>query len=101
MTLDINELLEEALTNVRSDRLMTKKLAEDVAEFIGTITERHATVGIVAAKYLETLQRSNEQIIKIATLVKTQKKQDNEVEKLGQSEKNDIYEEFEGKKDGT
>ena len=30
--------------------------------------DRHKEVGIIAAKYLETLQRSNEQLVKIAAL---------------------------------
>ena len=31
--------------------------------------DRHKEVGLIAAKYLETLQRSNEQLVKLAALI--------------------------------
>jgi hypothetical protein len=34
---------------------------------------RHTEVGTVAAKYVETLQRSNEQLVKLVTLLEKKK----------------------------
>ena len=100
MKLSIDDLLDEALTNVRADRELTKKMAEDVTEWIANTPERHTQAGMTASKYLETLQRSNEQIIKIATLIRSMKRPADDDEKLEDSEKTAIYEEFEGDKSG-
>lgn len=61
-------LIEKALENADEDRSSAKELLEGVSAYIGQSTERFKEAGMVAAKYLETLQRSNEQIIKIAEL---------------------------------
>ena len=57
--------LEEAITNIHDDRKIATELLRDVSEYIGKNKERHKDVGQVAAKYLETLQRSNEQLVKL------------------------------------
>tara|TARA_Y100000310_G_C20500836_1_gene723900 strand:+ start:27 stop:332 length:306 start_codon:yes stop_codon:yes gene_type:complete len=71
--------LGEAISNIRDDRKTTKKLLEDLVKTMSSSPEDdvHKQVGIVAAKYVETLQRSNEQLVKIVTLL--QKRQNKEV----------------------
>jgi len=49
---------------------------------------RHREVGQVAAKYVETLQRSNEQLVKVVTLL--QKKQGGTTE-LSDLDKTEIF----------
>ena len=49
---------------------------------------RHREVGLVAAKYLETLQRSNEQLVKLAALM--QKKASNN-DKITEEDKQEIF----------
>ena len=49
---------------------------------------RHGQVGQIAAKYVETLQRSNEQLVKIAALI--QKKTKSDVG-LTENDKNEIF----------
>jgi hypothetical protein len=66
---NINKLTEEALNNIKSDRALTMTLLADLMTYIQTSNERHQTTGPVAAKYLETLQRSNEQLVKIVTML--------------------------------
>ena len=44
-------------------------MLNDVSEYIGQNKERHKDVGQVAAKYLETLQRSNEQLVKLTGML--------------------------------
>ena len=61
--------LEEAITNIHDDRKIAAELLQDVAEYIGKNKERHKDVGNVAAKYLETLQRSNEQLVKLTGML--------------------------------
>jgi hypothetical protein len=66
---EIDKLIEEATTNVKEDRAATKVLLTNLMKYMAGTDDRHREVGIVAAKYLETLQRSNEQLVKIASLV--------------------------------
>ena len=67
---DFESYISEAITNIRSDRALASKLLIDLVQFMKQQSD-HATLGSTAAKYLETLQRSNEQLVKItATLGK-------------------------------
>ena len=69
----IDNYLEEAIGNIRNDREVTNELLGDLIVYLSEDEARHREVGQVAAKYVETLQRSNEQLVKIVTLL--QKKQ--------------------------
>ena len=91
MTKDFELLAEEALTNIREDRDQTKDLLRDLIKYISSEEHRHKDVGLIAAKYVETLQRSNEQLVKIAGL-----KQKTEKESLGLSpeERDEIFKEL-------
>ena len=72
-----NEKLEdyfsEAIKNVRDDRAITSKLLLEIMNYINGNEERHQTSGHTAAKYVETLQRSNEQLVKLVTLLEKKK----------------------------
>ena len=89
----ISKYLEEAVLNIREDRKRALSLLNDIADFIGQNQERHKDVGQTAAKYLETLQRSNEQLVKISTLLEKNNK--DEYGDLDKEEANSIYEELE------
>jgi len=91
---DMKKYLEEAISNVREDRKKAQSLLEDLAEFIGQSQERHKDVGQTAAKYLETLQRSNEQLVKLTALL--QKSKNDEFGDLDKEEAESLYDEFEG-----
>ena len=73
---NLDHYLEEAITNIRDDREITRDLLDDVVRLIGKNEEHHRQVGSVAAKYVETLQRSNEQLVKISTLIHKQQSGD-------------------------
>ncbi len=68
----LDDYLEEAIGNIRDDREITRDLLDDVIRLIGKDEEHHRMVGSVAAKYVETLQRSNEQLVKISSLIHKQ-----------------------------
>lgn len=91
---DTKKILEEAISNIREDRKKALSLLEDLAEFIGQSQDRHKDVGQTAAKYLETLQRSNEQLVKITALM--QKDKNDEFGDLDSEDTNSLYDEFEG-----
>ena len=68
----LDHYLEEAIANIRNDREITRDLLDDVVRLISKDEEHHKQVGSVAAKYVETLQRSNEQLVKISSLIHKQ-----------------------------
>lgn len=85
---DLEEYLFEAVDNIRNDRKLATQLLEDVAQYIGKSEERHKDVGLVAAKYVESLQRSNEQLVKIAALLE---KSSRGSENLSDADKDDLF----------
>ena len=91
MKKDFENLAEEALTNIRSDREQTNDLLKDLIKYISGAEDRHRDVGLTAAKYVETLQRSNEQLVKIAAL---KQKSEKGVTGLSDEERNEIFNEL-------
>ena len=69
MSNKIDHFLKEAVDNIRDDREITKELLEDVIKYLSKDESRHREVGSIASKYVETLQRSNEQLVKVAALL--------------------------------
>tara|TARA_R110000824_G_scaffold139029_1_gene303983 strand:- start:5682 stop:5975 length:294 start_codon:yes stop_codon:yes gene_type:complete len=73
------ELIQEALDNLRDDRSATNKLLSDLKGEIVAQDATNAKAGIVAAKYVETLQRSNEQLVKIVALMERMNSQEEDI----------------------
>jgi|TARA_R100001510_G_C7646054_1_gene203357 hypothetical protein len=69
MKKDLNSLIEQALDNINKDRQETELLLDNLKEYMNVSNERYSDSGPTAAKFVETLQRSNEQLVKLATLV--------------------------------
>lgn len=72
----LDKFIEEVTDNVRKDREVTQELLSDLIKFISQSEHNHKEVGFTAAKYVETLQRSNEQLVKIAGLIQKDEKKD-------------------------
>lgn len=85
----LDSYLEEAIRNIRDDRAVTTALLTEVISYIRKNEENHKDAGPVAAKYVETLQRSNEQLVKIANLL--QKKETTERIGLSEEDRSDIF----------
>ena len=85
---NLDETLSSALDNIEEDRATTKDLLQDLMKYLGAAEERHREVGPVAAKYVETLQRSNEQLVKVAALMQKQKTSSFE---FSSSDKDQLY----------
>ncbi len=66
---DLNSYIDEAIKNIRSDRAITTTLLMELMDYMKKDDERKEKVGTVAAKYVETLQRSNEQLVKVSALI--------------------------------
>jgi len=84
----VDNYINEAIENIRKDREITKSLLNDLIIYLSVDEERHKDAGVIAAKYVETLQRSNEQLVKVVTLL--QKKQGTSVE-LSELDKTEIF----------
>jgi len=77
MSKKLDDIIDKALKNIEQDRKVTRDLLNDALQYLSKDESRHRDIGLTLAKYVETLQRSNEQIVKVATLIqKEQKKTD-------------------------
>ena len=88
--------LGEAISNIREDRKATKKLLKDLVNHMANDDNKHREVGVVAAKYVETLQRSNEQLVKIVALLQ---KRQSKNEGLTSEDKDELFDLIKGDKD--
>lgn len=85
----LNELIEKSIQNIEEDRGATNKLLTDLLIYMAkTGDSAHQTVGHVAAQYVETLQRSNEQLVKIAALMQ---KQENSAKGMSSLERDGLF----------
>ena len=64
----LENLIEEALDNIRSDRKLAREFLNEVANQIVREPDQNKYLSPVAAKHIETLQRSNEQLVKLIGL---------------------------------
>ena len=74
MSKKLDKCIEDALKNIEEDRKVTKELLNDAIKYVAVDEARHREVGIIMSKYVETLQRSNEQLVKIAGLMSKNEK---------------------------
>jgi hypothetical protein len=86
----LSDLIEQALDNINRDRQETEQLLESLKHYMDVSSERYADAGSTAAKFVETLQRSNEQLVKIATLV-FKKEVSNKEMGLSEEDKNQLF----------
>jgi len=85
---DLDILIDEALGNIRDDRKVAREFLNEVANQIANDPEQNKYLSPVAAKHVETMQRSNEQLVKIISL--TQKKQIQNTS-LSEEDKKDLF----------
>ena len=86
--LNSKEFVQEAIQNVRNDRALASTLLIELMKVLKSDETNHQHSGPVAAKYLETLQRSNEQLVKLASLLS---KNESVSTTLSQIEKTEFY----------
>lgn len=85
---DLDTLIGEALGNIRDDRKLAREFLNEIANQIAADAENNRSLSPVAAKHIETMQRSNEQLVKIIGLKSKKKGQNFE---LSETDKNEIY----------
>ena len=92
---DLETYIQEAIENIRDDRDITSTLLTQVFAEITNGQETHKDLGLIAAKYVETLQRSNEQLVKLTSIMA--KKTDSSVE-LSEDDKRELFDVIQGEK---
>ena len=92
---DLETYIQEAISNIRDDRDITSTLLTQVFAEITNGQETHKDLGLIAAKYVETLQRSNEQLVKLTSIMA--KKTDSSVE-LSEDDKRELFDVIQGEK---
>jgi|TARA_R100000664_G_scaffold22909_1_gene32436 cell division inhibitor SulA len=90
---DLESLYDEALENVRNDRKLAREFLNEVANEIAKDSTQNKYLSPVAAKHVETLQRSNEQLVKIITL---RQKGQSETLELSDDDKNSLFDMIQG-----
>ena len=68
--------IEKAIKNIEDDRDITRELLDDAIKWLAVDDARHQDIGMTLAKYVETLQRSNEQLVKLCGLMAKQETSD-------------------------
>ena len=92
---DLENYIQEAISNIRDDRDITSTLLTQVFAEITNGQETHKDLGLIAAKYVETLQRSNEQLVKLTSIMA--KKTETSVE-LSEDDKRELFDVIQGEK---
>jgi len=84
----LDSLVDEALDNIRNDRKLAREFLNEIANQIAIDAEQNKYLSPVAAKHIETLQRSNEQLVKIIGLRQKDKVKGFE---LSEDDKNSLF----------
>ena len=93
MSKDLDNLIDEALGNIRDDRKVAREFLNEIANQIAVDAENNKYLSPVAAKHIETMQRSNEQLVKIIGL--RQKDQSQSLE-LSDDDKDNLFDMIQG-----
>lgn len=73
--LKLEDYIEETTTNIREDRAVAKSLLMDAINDMKITDTARRELGPIAAKYVENLQRSNEQLVRLTSLLQKQTSQ--------------------------
>ena len=89
--------IKEAITNIRDDRDITSTLLTKLFIEINNAGNAlaHKELGLIASKYVETLQRSNEQLVKIASIIS---KRQGTAASLDEKDKKELFDIIQGTK---
>ena len=93
MSKDLDDLIDEALGNIRDDRKVAREFLNEIANQIAVNADNNKYLSPVAAKHIETMQRSNEQLVKIIGL--RQKTQAQSFE-LSDDDKDNLFDMIQG-----
>ncbi len=90
---NLDTLITEALDNIRNDRKVAREFLNEIANQIANDSDQNKYLSPVAAKHIETMQRSNEQLVKIIGI--KQKGQEQGFQ-LSDDDKSNLYDIIQG-----
>jgi len=90
---NLESLIDEALDNIRNDRKAAREFLNEIANQIASDSEQNKYLSPVAAKHIETLQRSNEQLVKIIGL---RQKKEGQRSSLTEEDKSSLFDMIQG-----
>ena len=90
---DLESLIDEALGNIRNDRKMAREFLNEIENQISNDGEQNKYLSPVAAKHIETLQRSNEQLVK---LIGIRQKDQGQTATLSEQDKDSLFDLIQG-----
>nr|AKH48738.1 hypothetical protein [uncultured marine virus] len=96
MSKKLDDIISKALENIEKDREVTRDLLNDAINYLSKDESRHRDIGMTLAKYVEVLQRSNEQMVKVASLVQ---KEEKTTEGLSEADMENIFSMIDKEKD--
>lgn len=81
----------EITDNIGADRSLTTALLTELMDYIknNKRSGEYSNLSLAAAKYVETLQRSNEQLVKVAAII-SRKTEDDKNEELSEDDVNKV-----------
>tara|TARA_R110002020_G_scaffold50761_4_gene143463 strand:- start:784 stop:1089 length:306 start_codon:yes stop_codon:yes gene_type:complete len=95
--IDPDELAEKAIQNIVEDRNKADYLVTQILSDIQAGKTNHQSAGMVLSKHLETMQRANEQLVKLTALFK--KTETNHFTGFSDSERDKLFEEINKKEE--
>ena len=98
---DVQEYIQETIQNIRNDRAVTNSLLTDLIIEMKKTSDLdvHKQLGVVASKYVETLQRSNEQLVKISALLQKRVSKEEDAS-LSSQDKDELFDLIQGNENG-
>ena len=90
---NLQSLIDEALDNIRNDRKAAREFLNEIANLIASDAEQNKYLSPVAAKHIETLQRSNEQLVK---LISIRQKDKGQSAVLSEEDKDSLFDMIQG-----
>jgi hypothetical protein len=90
---NLDSLIDEALDNIRNDRKVAREFLNEIATQIAADAEQNKYLSPVAAKHIETMQRSNEQLVKIISI---RQKKTVTSSSLSEDDKEDLFDLIQG-----
>ncbi len=74
------ECILEIVKNIREDRDSAAEMLNDAKNLLQQSAENHKYVGSTVAKYIEALQRSNDQLIKVGAILQKDMQKEDDLE---------------------
>jgi transposase len=89
----VQEYIEKTTLNIESDRALASQLLYSLMTNLNATpdTRTHRYLGEVASKYLETLQRSNEQLVRLTALVHKIEEDSKDSDRMTQEDLEELY----------